>query len=154
MKAPLGLTNKKWATARIWPGNDPTRLPFDIHRCYLILPRIHLRTADEEMQHAIDQGTGQHACQVGSNINPLWGPASTHVIIRNKSFFSPKTLVRICFSSLDNEIIHLDSLDSRNSSHNLSERFEAHMAAVFIPFYVYFYQIFKKIIINHKKIIK
>ena len=62
------------------------------------------------------------------------------VFLREKVFFlSPSILSRIYFSFMYHKIIRPASSDSQNRSHNLSERFEGEVAAVFLFFFYFLF---------------
>jgi len=58
-------------------------------------------------------------------------------IFGKKSFLPSSTLSRICFTSIDHKTVRPASSNSQNRSHNLPERFEGEVAAIFL-FLFYF----------------
>ena len=62
------------------------------------------------------------------------------VFLREKNIFLPPSILsRICFSFLYHKIVRPASSDSQNRSHNLPERFEGKMTAVFLFFFYFLF---------------
>ena len=59
--------------------------------------------------------------------------------LKKKSFLPPSTLSQICFYSLDYKTVRSASSDSQNRSHNLPERFEGEVAAIFYFSFIFYF---------------